>query len=102
MEGRRISWARVGGVTLFVVLAIFVLAGWRLRNARNDLTQAKAAMTTAKTAVLARHSDQADASLRKAASALRSARRQAEGFPLGVLQPLPLIGSPGKAVKGTV
>jgi hypothetical protein len=102
VPGRRISWARVGGVTLFVVLAIFVLAGLRLRNARNDLTQAKSAMNSAKTAVLARHPDQADASLSKAASALRSAHGQAEGFPLGVLQPLPLIGSPGKAIKGTV
>src|SRR5205807_1853924 len=71
-------------------------------NARNDLTQAKSDMTAAKKAVLARHADQADASLSKAASSLRSAKGQADGFPLGVLQPLPLLGSPGKAVKGTV
>src|SRR5205823_5606189 len=85
-----------------IAVAFFLAIGYRLAKARNDLSQAKSAMTSAKTSVISRQTDQANASLNRAAQSLRSAHAQSVAFPLGLVKPVPLAGSPARAIDGTV
>lgn len=73
-------------------------AGVRIAEARRDLEAAELAFLEAKTAVGETRTDDAAAALGDARDALDAARATARSFPLNVLRPLPVLGSPARAI----
>lgn len=94
------AWFRARGT--FVMLTGFggllVLAVASGAEARNDLTLAGRELDTAREALLGRDDDAAAAALARADARVRSAGRAARSFPLGALRPVPLLGSPTRAL----
>lgn len=84
----------VGGLLLLLALG----AGVRLAEAQRHLRAAELAFTEAKTAVGETRTDDAAAALDDAQAELDAAASQTGAFPLNVLRPIPLLGSPTKAV----
>lgn len=77
-----------------------VLAVVRLADARRDLKAAEQAFLEAKAAIAETRTDDAEVSLEEAEGKLAAAALHADSFPLGLLRPIPLLGSPVKAVSG--
>lgn len=70
----------------------------RLLEARRQLTFARSDLQGARTAVVLRSDDEARESLGQARKRLADVQRHARGFPLGLTRPVPLLGSPSRAL----
>lgn len=79
-----------------------LLAAPRLTAARNDLFVARTALETARLAVATRNVAGATVALDQADAAVDRAGGRAHRFPLNLLRPLPLVGSPVKALSAGV
>lgn len=90
-----------------LVMATFVLGGLvllgavRLAAIRHDLVEGRDALNAAREAVMGRRDELAQRSLSSAEARLESARRRSAEFPLGLIRPVPLLGSPARAAAGT-
>ncbi len=84
---------------LLAVLAVFVVV--RMIGARNDLVRAHSLIQQGNDALLHGSSGTADRDFRAAGTALHRAR-SATGFPAAVVAPVPLLGSPVRAVRDAV
>lgn len=87
---------------MFVVAGLLVLlalwAGVRLADAQRHLRAAEQAFLEAKSAIAETRTDDAEVALEHAEEKLAAAALHADAFPLDVLRPIPLLGSPTKAV----
>jgi len=88
---------RIAGL---VVLAIVVVGVARLASARHDLIAARSDLSNGKIALAEGRVADARASFTSAARSLRSARGAA-GLPVSLAGPIPVLGSPGRAVADT-
>jgi uncharacterized protein DUF4012 len=79
-----------------------LVAASRLADARRDLYAARSALDEARTAVWARRLETTRAALDRADARLRLAGRPAGRLPLSLLRPIPLVGSPVKALAAGV
>ncbi|MGQ0519601.1 MAG: DUF4012 domain-containing protein, partial [Actinomycetota bacterium] len=79
-----------------------LLGAARIGGAKAQLVRARAELTAAKEAMGTRQDAAAATALDRAAARLASAGRHARGFPLGLVRPIPLVGSPGRALTGAV
>jgi hypothetical protein len=84
------------GATL-VVGALALLAGARVAGARRDLDSAAGQLRSARHALSVHDDPGAKDALDGAEARLRAARGRAGAFPLGLLRPVPLLGSLGRA-----
>jgi hypothetical protein len=85
-----------------VVLVLAIVAFWfvwQLASARNQLTSARRSLTSATEAVKGRDDALALRQLHVAASQIAAARHVVNRFPLGIVQPVPVVGSPFRAVR---
>lgn len=96
----RLAPALVGATALFGLLLL--LSAVHLRDARRDLNLVRSDLQASRQAVAARDDTHANTLLDHADGRLRSARRAALSFPLGVLKPVPLVGSPAKGIGDAV
>lgn len=78
--------------------ALALAAVARGGSARNHLLAARREMTRASTAVLHRDTDLAASRLAAAEREMGQADRLARSFPLGLLRPIPVVGSPARAI----
>jgi hypothetical protein len=97
---------RRGPLIVGATLAVGILAlliGSRVTGARRDLDAARTELQTARQALSVRDDSGAKAALDRADARLTAARTRAEAFPLGLVKPLPLVGSlsraPGDAAR---
>lgn len=88
----------VGGA--FALLALLGVFG--LTSARHELSLARSALESARQAVTTRDGESAAASLNQAQSALIRAGSHAGRLPLNLVSPIPLMGSPVKALSAGV
>jgi len=79
-----------------------LLAAPRLRATRHDVSVARGALERARLAVAGRDVAGATAALDQADAAIARAGRRAHGFPLNVVAPFPVVGSPVKALSAGV
>jgi hypothetical protein len=90
-----------------LVLATLVIGGLalsggaQLAKARREVDFAKSELRTARQAATSRQNEAATASLGKAQAHLDAAGRIGDSFPLGLLRPLPLLGSPSRSLAAT-
>ncbi|MCU1459958.1 MAG: hypothetical protein JWO37_33 [Acidimicrobiales bacterium] len=84
-------------LTIFLGLLAIVAAD-KLLAARRELNLAKTQLVAAKTALSGKDDAATKSALDAADAKLRSAKRKGQTFPLNVLAPVPLIGSPGRAI----
>ena len=91
-----------------IVLVTLAVAGFllltvsQLASGRRNLLLARANLTAARQALVQRDDAGARARLDRAAAQLRTADRSASGLTLRVLKPLPLLGSPARALSAAV
>lgn len=78
--------------------ALALAAVARGGSARNHLLAARREMTRASTAVLHRDTELAASRLAAAEREMGQADRLARSFPLGLLRPIPVVGSPARAI----
>ena len=81
-----------------VVGGLVVISAAGIASARRDLSLARTDLEVAQRAALDGQNDDARTALGQARRRLRSARTRATGLPLQLLSPVPLLGSPGRAV----
>jgi hypothetical protein len=82
----------------FTLAALVLGSVARLGSARNHLLAARRQMSEAGTALIHRETDLAQARLAGAERDMRQADGAARAFPLGLLRPIPVVGSPSRAV----
>ena len=85
-----------------VVGALALLAVSGLSSARHQLSLARSSLEAARASVASRDVDNAAASLDQADAALDRAGSHAGRLPLNLLSPIPLVGSPVKALSAGV
>jgi hypothetical protein len=91
-EPSRVLLAFLGIAALFVVVC-----GARIAAANRELHAAEKSFLEAKSAIAETRTDDADVALDEAEEHLRAARSAARSLPLGLIRPIPLIGSPARA-----
>jgi hypothetical protein len=107
VSGRKKAFPRRTRVLLFPVagIGLFLLglvAVSHLVGARRDLYAARSALDEARSAAWSHRLDTTRAALDRADTRLRSAGRPAGRPPLSLLRPIPLVGSPAKALAAGV
>jgi hypothetical protein len=86
-------------VATIAVTASVLLAIAHLATARRDLLFARTQLQAARTALTQRDEAGARSALTTAADRAEAARTAAAGFPLRLLNPVPVLGSPGRALS---
>jgi hypothetical protein len=84
-----------------VIGGLALSGGAQLAKARREVDFAKSELRTARQAATSRQNEAATASLGKAQAHLDAAGRIGDSFPLGLLRPLPLLGSPSRSLAAT-
>lgn len=90
----------VAGV-LLALAAVAIAAGARLLLARSALLDARRELRAARTLAASNRADDARQSLDRAERRIRDAGRNGRAFPLGAFRPVPLAGSPARALAAT-
>src|SRR6476646_2858037 len=98
---RRQPMPRGVRIALIVVGLVVVAAAFQTLLARRHLVQARAALENSRTSLASGKSQDASQALNTAAHAFRAARAHT-GLPGSVLHPIPVVGSPGRAVDATI
>ena len=93
---RLLVWAwRAAGIAIGIAALLTVSA---LSGARRDVSTARIALEAARASMSAHNVGGTAASLDRAEGAIDQASGRAETFPLSLLEPIPLVGSPVKAL----
>lgn len=87
-------------LALALVAVLTLATASALLGARHHLTRAKAELQQARAAMVAGDTEAAGTALTRAGAQVAAARSRATTFPLAVLRPLPLLGSPTSALLG--
>lgn len=95
---RYLSGPRV--VALTVILGILgILLAASVRDARSSLLGARDEMLLVRDSILAKDDSMANERMARVDAHLDEARRAVNRFPFGMLEPIPLLGSPVKAIN---
>jgi hypothetical protein len=95
---RQLYVAVPAGVVALVVGVVGVLAYLALSGARGEVTTARLALEAARVTLSANNLAGTTASLDRAAHSIDQASARGGKFPLNLLEPIPLVGSPVKAL----
>lgn len=94
------GWVLPASALVVGVLGLLAVTG--LTSARHELSLARSALEAARSSVASRDVESAAASLDQASSALDRAGAHAGRLPLNLISPIPLMGSPVKALSAGV
>jgi hypothetical protein len=93
---RLLLWARLAAGVAIGIAALLTVSA--LSGARRDVSTARVALEAARASMSAHDVSGTAASLDRAESAIDQASGRAGTFPLSLLEPIPLVGSPVKAL----